>query len=97
MTAPAGLQRLHRIQILFERHEAGLFAPLTRITNSDASGISYDVSFAAELALGHTLDAVESCFIAHRTLTCATFAKGAKAGIRAAAITTVLCQRIELP
>lgn len=36
VTAPTDLQRLHCIQILFERHEVGLFAPLTRITSSDA-------------------------------------------------------------
>lgn len=66
VTAPTDLQRLHCIQILFERHEVGLFAPLTRITSSDASGISYDVSLAVELAPGHTLDAIENCFISHR-------------------------------
>lgn len=90
-TTPTDLQRLHCFQIRFERHEVGLFAPLTRITSSDASGISYDVSFSVELAPGHTLDAIENCFITHRELTCATFGKGAKAGIRAAAIATVLC------
>ncbi len=91
VTAPTDLQRLHCFQIRFERHEVGLFAPLTRITSNDASGISYDVSFSVELAPGHTLDAIENCFISHRELTCTTFGKGAKAGIRAAAIATVLC------
>ena len=41
--------------------------------------------------LRHKQDAVESCFIAHSELSYASFGKGAKAGIRAAAIATVLC------
>jgi hypothetical protein len=39
----------------------------------------------------HKQDAVENGFIAHRELTYTAFGTGAKAGIRAAAIATVLC------
>jgi hypothetical protein len=42
------MQRLHCIQILLERHEVGLLALLTKITSTGASGISYDVLFAAD-------------------------------------------------
>lgn len=48
VTTPTDLQRLHCIQILLERHGVGLFALLTKITSTGASGISYDVMFAAD-------------------------------------------------